>query len=726
MTEGSGEPRPTEGTVLLERFTLVRALDTAGATALWLAEDAELEERVALRILDPALPDAQRERMRSTCRTLRRLRHPHIVPVYDFYRGDVFSFLSREYVEGGAVDSLQGLPASTLGDRLAPLVDALAYAHGQGVAHGDLRASKLRVDAAGHVRITDFALSAALAGADADGERAQEADRSALAALWLEVGAPGSDEARRVLQGAGVAPAAIDAFVPLLGGAASSGASGSGAPGSGGESLADGEVLVPVDLGRRSRTAPTGDPSTRNLYIAAAAGVLAVLLIVVLFALPRWVERSEPEAPRAAAEPAPEPAKPAPAEGTVTDATQAEVQGLLGRLLNRRRALGERSVETWAADEIADVDESISSGEQAQLASSFDAAAGHYREAGQAIDALEVLAGEVLARALEAGDAALGARDVPEALRQYQLAARVDPGNADAAQGLDDAEALQKVLTLTATGEESEQDGKLEPARDAFSSALQVDPDWEPARTGLARVEERLRASAYEREMALAVSALAGRNLGTADEHVRAALKLEPGSADARDLARRIEQKRLAVTVAAGRRRAEAYEANEQWTAATNEYRKLLDRDPDLAFALQGFERSEWRASVSDRFDAWIGRPALLFDDGNREDARNTLRKAREVPDPGPRLRRQIDEVADIERVASTPMRIVFKSDGLTDVQISRVGGLGTFARREVPLKPGRYVVRGVRRGFRDVRKTVDVIPGRVAPTVDVRCIEEI
>ena len=315
---------------------------------------------------------------------------------------------------------------------------------------------------------------------------------------------------------------------------------------------------------------------------------------------------------------------------------------------------------------------------------------------------------------------------MPEAVRQFQLGARVEPGNEDAARGLENAEALQNVLTLTASGEQHEQESELEQARDAFVAALQVDAAWEPARTGLERVEGELRAAAYEREMALAVSALGRKDLDTADEHVRTALKLEPGSPEARDLAQRIAQKRLAVAVAAGRRRADAYEAKEEWREAMGEYRKLLDRDPDLTVAREGFERSEWRASASDRFDAWIARPALLFDDATRAEARNTLRKAREVSDPGPRLRHQIDEVADIERIASTPMRIVFKSDELTEVRISRVGGLGTFARREVPLKPGRYVVRGIRRGFRDVLKTVDVIPGGIPPTVDVRCVEEV
>jgi hypothetical protein len=54
------------------------------------------------------------------------------------------------------------------------------------------------------------------------------------------------------------------------------------------------------------------------------------------------------------------------------------------------------------------------------------------------------------------------------------------------------------------------------------------------------------------------------------------------------------------------------------------------------------------------------------------------------------------------------------------------VGTLGNFARRDVPLKPGRYVVVGRRNGYRDTRSEISVIPGRQQPVVEVRCTEKI
>jgi len=75
---------------------------------------------------------------------------------------------------------------------------------------------------------------------------------------------------------------------------------------------------------------------------------------------------------------------------------------------------------------------------------------------------------------------------------------------------------------------------------------------------------------------------------------------------------------------------------------------------------------------------------------------------------------------------AETPVQVALASDNLTDVTIYRVGRLGTFERKDVDLLPGRYTVVGVRAGFRDVRRELNVPPGGDAPMLVIRCEEPI
>ena len=90
------------------------------------------------------------------------------------------------------------------------------------------------------------------------------------------------------------------------------------------------------------------------------------------------------------------------------------------------------------------------------------------------------------------------------------------------------------------------------------------------------------------------------------------------------------------------------------------------------------------------------------------------------------RLEEQIDDLDRLVVLASTPVTVEFHSDELTSVTVFRVGPLGSFAVIEVELRPGNYTALGSRNGYRDVRATFTVLPGRELAPVDVRCVEPI
>jgi tetratricopeptide (TPR) repeat protein len=717
-----------EGEVLLGRFTLIRALDAEGASHVWVAEDAELVERVVLRILDPALAAdrGHQERMRAACRRARRLRHPHIVPVFDFHRDDGICFVSRGYVEGGNLAALRDRPVREIFATLAPVLDALEYAHAEGVAHGGLRASKILVDRAGSARLADFSIAGALhdsvhpvAGSTEELARWKAEDLADFAALWLEVSGkqlpsssarPGDVAAlRRALAEAASVPAASPA--PSVG------------PARGEQPEAPHALTIPIRLG-----AASGAEAPRAEGRAWAWPVFVALLGVavgVLFWLPRWVEsesRDEEVAMVEGATPAPPPA----AIGDRGPGDELEAQRLLGEALGRRDDLIARGAETWGGEGMREAQARITAGETAQLESRPAEAEAHYRQALEAFAAVEAAAEERFAQALADAVAALEAEDASAAILDYEIALGIVPDDPTATLGLERARALEGAQSLLKAGARHEEDGELEQAQASYAEAMAVAPDWEPARAAHESVTSKLADSEYERRIAKAVTALARNDLGTARRQVDAALALRPGASNALDLSRRVAQKQLAVAIAQGRRRAQDFEAKEEWRAASEQYRKVLELDKDLTFAREGFDRCDRLASISERFDEWIARPALLFDDATRAEAGELLELARRTEDPGPRLRSRIDDVASLLSAASMPVSVTFESDGLTEVKVQRVGALGAFERREVPLKPGTYVILGIRRGFRDVRHTVTVVPGETPPTIVVRCVEAI
>ncbi|MCZ6507176.1 MAG: serine/threonine-protein kinase, partial [Acidobacteria bacterium] len=151
------------GLRLNARFTLVRSIGTGGMGEVWVVEDRELDEEIAAKILPPGTPEDLVALLRRECSNARRLLHPNIVPVFDFHRGDDgHSFITMARVDGQDAGSLRGRPVAGILTLAVPLAAALAYAHGIGVVHRDLKVGNVLVDADGQPRLIDFGIAAIL------------------------------------------------------------------------------------------------------------------------------------------------------------------------------------------------------------------------------------------------------------------------------------------------------------------------------------------------------------------------------------------------------------------------------------------------------------------------------------------------------------------------------------------------------------------------------------
>jgi tRNA A-37 threonylcarbamoyl transferase component Bud32 len=167
-----------EGTTAL-RYRLRHELGRGATAAVYLATDEALGIDVALKILHPQLAAASRadarRRFFAEGRVAAGLRHPGVVAIYDV--DEAARVLAMEYVAGGTLrarlTSHRGapLPTAELAATAASLLEALAYVHERGVAHGDLKPSNLLLRAPGVLVLADFGAAALRddAGAAADG-----------------------------------------------------------------------------------------------------------------------------------------------------------------------------------------------------------------------------------------------------------------------------------------------------------------------------------------------------------------------------------------------------------------------------------------------------------------------------------------------------------------------------------------------------------------------------
>ena len=148
----------------LGHYEILAPLGKGGMGEVWLAEDARLERKVALKIL-PAEFTKDGERLRRFVREAKAasaLNHPNILTVHDIGEQDGLHYIAAEYVDGDTLRRHLRRDARGLGELLnlaVQIADALAEAHQAGIIHRDVKPENVIVKSSGLVKLLDFGLA---------------------------------------------------------------------------------------------------------------------------------------------------------------------------------------------------------------------------------------------------------------------------------------------------------------------------------------------------------------------------------------------------------------------------------------------------------------------------------------------------------------------------------------------------------------------------------------
>jgi tRNA A-37 threonylcarbamoyl transferase component Bud32 len=170
-----------------KEFTVGALLGEGGFAAVFRVREKRQHRDVAVKVVDLGLTPSPSLAVRFVreARTVARLEHPHIVPIYKVggYQNEVLYIVMR-CVDGASLRQLlekkkrlSVRKAATIARQVA---DALGYAHHYGVVHRDVKPDNILLDRGGHVLVTDFGIAKA----------AQEASVSQLTTEGMVVGTP--------------------------------------------------------------------------------------------------------------------------------------------------------------------------------------------------------------------------------------------------------------------------------------------------------------------------------------------------------------------------------------------------------------------------------------------------------------------------------------------------------------------------------------------------------
>src|SRR5574341_1231240 len=156
------------------RYEILEPIGQGGMAVVYKARQAALDRVVALKVIRSGYSEDPEflERFRREARAVARLDHPNVVQVYDFEEIDGRAVLAMQLLDGGGLKERVTRLASE--QRLMPqdevvrvveqMAAGLAYAHGRGVIHRDVKPANVMFTSDGRAVVTDFGIARMLGG----------------------------------------------------------------------------------------------------------------------------------------------------------------------------------------------------------------------------------------------------------------------------------------------------------------------------------------------------------------------------------------------------------------------------------------------------------------------------------------------------------------------------------------------------------------------------------
>jgi serine/threonine protein kinase/tetratricopeptide (TPR) repeat protein len=151
-------------------YKVLEELGEGGMGQVYLAEDAKLDRKVALKFLPSHLTvdKEARERFEREAKAAAALNHPNIITIYEISEFEDSTtagrqtFIAMEYVDGISLREKitdSPLPNEDIIDITTQICQGLSKAHQAGIVHRDIKPENILIDTDGRVKILDFGIA---------------------------------------------------------------------------------------------------------------------------------------------------------------------------------------------------------------------------------------------------------------------------------------------------------------------------------------------------------------------------------------------------------------------------------------------------------------------------------------------------------------------------------------------------------------------------------------
>ena len=417
---------------------------------------------------------------------------------------------------------------------------------------------------------------------------------------------------------------------------------------------------------------------------------------------------------------------------------RTDSQEILSNLLDSKKALEQKDVQKWAENEFEDALVLAAQGDELYKLQDYKSAIATYQTALDQLENLHALIPAQVKSNNEAGSTALAEGKSQLALDSFSFVLKLDPDDIQAVEGLGRAKQLDQVLELVQLAgaderkyEQNDELASLFASQQKLQQAIQLDDLFLPAVDAAQRIEELIVDKQFRNAMSKGYAALFKARFGNARSAFSEALKMKPDNTTANAAYRQTLASNKSSSLKSMLANAVQLEAQEDWQNALSNYQTILQRDPNQVSARLGEIRSKARGQLDSQLRGILGDPLSLSKSHRKKEANAVLNDARAIRSKGPKIQQQIAQIEAALNSSVAVIKVNFMSDAQTEISLTKEGtqkiSLGRFTSKKLALKPGRYVLSGVRIGYRDVRREIELSPnGNSVQSFNISCDEPI
>ncbi len=164
-TAGKSREAVEIGTVLANRYEIVRRIGEGGMGAVYQARDVELNRVVAVKVIRPSLAKNPEilNRFKQELILARQVTHKNVIRIYDLAEFDGVKFITMDFIDGRDLKSVLRANGKFEPRQAAEIIEqvcrGLEAAHSEAVIHRDLKPQNIMMDRSGKITVMDFGIA---------------------------------------------------------------------------------------------------------------------------------------------------------------------------------------------------------------------------------------------------------------------------------------------------------------------------------------------------------------------------------------------------------------------------------------------------------------------------------------------------------------------------------------------------------------------------------------